>query len=163
MKIELCDILSILLFVIILAFAIISHILANNAGGGTDDDTINHYAKLKTKYMRSSIWFLAGFYWLTLFSLLSTIIVIYLTSLAPEMNRNKVFLYSVISLLCTVVNFVMNLRDVSVTYRECSIRIQKAVLIATDMHNTDLHDSNGHRELYQADYETEQMLKNVIK
>ena len=106
---------------------------------------------------------MAGFYWLTLFSLLSTIIVIYLTSLAPDVDKNKVFLYSVISLLCTVVNFVMNLRDISVTYRECSIRLEKAVLTALDECNAGLANRQGYRELYQADYETEQMLKNVIK
>ena len=157
------DILSIALFAIVLIFAIISHRAADNMIGDLGDATLNHYAKLKIKYMRSSIWFLAGFYWLTLFSLLSTIIVIYLTSLAPGIDKNKIFLYSVISLLCTVVNFVMNLRDISVTYRECSIRIEKAVLIALDERNAGLANRQGYRELYQVDYETEQMLKNVIK
>lgn len=163
MRLELYDILSIALFAIVLLFAAISHVQSDNMIGDVGDAALNHYAKLKVKYMRSSIWFLAGFYWLTLFSLLSTIIVIYLTSLAPQIDKNKVFFYSVIALLCTVVNFVMNLRDISVTYRECSVRIEKAFLIALDAHDAGLTDRQGYRELYQADYETEQMLKNVIK
>lgn len=160
---QLCDYIS---FVLAGVGAILIYVTNKPAGSmmaDTGDSTIDYYIKIKNKYMHYSIIFLGAFYWLTLFSLLSTIIVIYLSSLAPGDNTGRVFLYSVISLLCTIINFVMNLRDISTAYRESTIILEKAVLKARDIHDHDPKDRWKYQELYEADHQTEEILKRVIK
>lgn len=105
---------------VLLVLAIISSCLAGSMRANTNDIIIDYYIRINRKYIRSSIWFLAAFYWLTLCSIFSTIVVIYLCAYPTAgQDTKRVFLYSVISLFCTIVNFVTNPRDISTTYRKC--------------------------------------------
>ena len=107
---------------VLLVLAIISSCLAGSMRANTNDIIIDYYIRINRKYIRSSIWFLAAFYWLTLCSIFSTIVVIYLCAYPTAgQDTKRVFLYSVISLFCTIVNFVTNPRDISTTYRKCHI------------------------------------------
>ena len=72
----------------------------------TGDGILDFYTRLSNKYVRFSIFFLGAFYFVTLLSVLSTIIVIYLTAFVESRSGEKIFLYSVISLFCTILNFV---------------------------------------------------------
>lgn len=160
---QLCDVISIALAVVAVILIYASNKPAGSMKADTGDRTIDYYIKIKNKYMHGSIIFLGAFYWLTLFSLLSTIIVIYLSSLAHGDNTGRIFCYSVISLLCTIINFVMNLRDISMAYRESAIILEKAVLKARDIHDHDPENRWKYQELYEADHQTEEILKGVIK
>ena len=90
----------------------------------TGDGILDFYTRLSNKYVRFSIFFLGAFYFVTLLSVLSTIIVIYLTAFVESRSGEKIFLYSVISLFCTILNFVINLRDISTTYRAYFIKFE---------------------------------------
>lgn len=153
--------------VALLAFAIFftwfSCRKAGSMKADTGDRTLDFYIRVTNKYIRSSICFLGAFYFSTLLSILSTIIVIYLTSFAEAGSWEKIFLYSVISLFCTILNFVINLRDISTTYRECFIKVESEVLRTRDAHDHGLSNCLCYRKLYEVNYEVEEMLKNVIK
>lgn len=152
---------------VLLVLAIISSCLAGGMRANTNDIIIDYYIRINRKYIRSSIWFLAAFYWLTLCSIFSTIVVIYLCAYPTAgQDTKRVFLYSVISLFCTIVNFVTNPRDISTTYRKCHILFDEAILCARDGHDNDPTWSACERRyfcLYRVDHITEEMLANVIK
>ncbi len=160
---QLCDIIVVVLSLVAAVLLYLANKPAGSMKADTGDRTLDYYIRVKNKYMHSSIIFLGIFYWLTLLSLLSTIIVIYLSSFDHSNNTNRIFLYSVISLLCTVINFVINLRDISLAYRQCANIIQEAVLKARDIHDHDEQNRCKYQDLYNADNETESILKGVIK
>lgn len=54
---------------VLLVLAIISSCLAGSMRANTNDIIIDYYIRINRKYIRSSIWFLAAFYWLTLCSI----------------------------------------------------------------------------------------------
>ena len=161
MKWEYYDYLPVALLALAILFTAISYAQSGSMKADTGDRTLDFYIRVTNKYIHSSICFLGAFYFLTLLSVLSTIIVIYLTTVNG--SAQKIFLYSVISLFCTILNFVMNLRDISTTYRECFIKFDYEILKVRDIHDHNQSERWMYEKLYEIDHETEEMLKNVIK
>ena len=132
----------------------------------TNDPTLDYYIKLKNKYQKASVLLFGVYCWLTLSSLYASVIILYISVYAQENTLHKVFLYSVISLFCTIINFVLNLRDIAATFRKCFILLEAAVLKTRDGHDQDPDwnkDQERYKELYQADHQAEEMLSNVIR
>ena len=129
----------------------------------TGDGILDFYTRLSNKYVRFSIFFLGAFYFVTLLSVLSTIIVIYLTAFVESRSGEKIFLYSVISLFCTILNFVINLRDISTTYRAYFIKFEGEILRIRDFRDHCSSDCPLYQKLHEINREAEEMLKNVIR
>lgn len=162
------DWISVVLVILAVIFSTLSSALAGNMKPDTNDKILNFYIKVMNKYIRSSIWFLGFFYWLTLYSIWATIIVIYLSSysMAEPYSTQRIFLYSVISLFCTIVNLVINPRDISTTFRASFIMFDKVVIDARDKYENDPEwgkTKDRYASLYEIDHKTEMMLKCVIK
>lgn len=128
------------------------------------DETLNKYIKVKNKHIKVSILWLCAYYWLTAISILSTIIVIYITTFPEDQETYKVFVYSVFSLFCTVINFVLNPREISAAYRKCFILLNRAVSVTSDTESTILpyqKRKNKHSILTETNYKCEQILNHV--
>ena len=136
---------------------------AGNMKDDTGNEVLDYYIRTTNACLHFSIWFLGAFYFVTLLSILSTIIVIYLTTFVEFRSVGKIFLYSVISLFCTILNFVINLRDISTTYREGFIRYLCVVLQLCDKLKHSSSDGLDFSYLYRINFEVEEMLKNVIR
>ena len=105
----------------------------------------NNFVKLST------IWYIV-YYSLTLGSILATVIVIYLCNIS-EPDLKHVFVYSVISLFATIVNFVLNPREVAATFRKCFNKLDRAISSSSHENST----------LMETAYECEDMITNVLK
>lgn len=132
----------------------------------TKDDTLDYYIRIKNKYQKDCVLFYGAYFWVTLYSIYATIIVLYISVYSPEGASEKVFIYSAVSLFCTVFNFVINFRDMAGTYRECFIIYEKEILKARDGHDHDPEWSKNkdrYSGLYEADHRTEMKLRQSIK
>lgn len=165
-SIELYDVLG-LIFTLVVAIIIgISYKQAGTMRANTNDVTLDYYIRIKNRYQKNCILFFGAYCWLTLFSLYATIIVLYISVYSRGDNSEKIFLYSVISLFCSIINFVINFRDIASTYRECFIIIEKELLKTRDGHDHDPDwgmKKGRYDGLYEADHHTENKLKYAIK
>lgn len=80
----------------------------------------------RNAFLRSSIVWLAIYYWLHLGSILATITVIYL-SVYNSANTKRIFVYSVISLFFIFAELVLQPKTVSLGYRKAYILIDTAL------------------------------------
>lgn len=86
-------------------------------------DDFRFYIVKRNAYLRSSIIWMSMYYWLYLVSILSTIIVIYLSSL--RMLYGKIFFYSVVSLFFIFAELVLQPKKISYGYRKAFMIIDK--------------------------------------
>lgn len=161
---HICDWISIVGIILAVLTMLISCSLAGTMKADTNDKVIDFYIRVKNKHIKTSIFYLALYYWLTLFSLISTIIVVYLSTEGATVDVKRIFFYSVVSLFCTIVNFVVNLRDTSMMYRECFIKLERAIN-ETKMkkHLSEDGSNDMYKLIYDTDYECECLLKEVHK
>ena len=116
------------------------------------DEQMNFCIKKRNLYLRTSIIWQTVYYLVTLVSLLTSIIVIYLCTF-KEAEELRIFIYSVISLFATVVDFVMKPKDVAVGHRKSFNLLDRE--IATQQ--------NKNTTLTETVYKCEEIIESVFK
>lgn len=104
-----------------------------------EDDTIKNSAiKRRNIWLRSSIIWLCVYYWLILNSILTTVVVLYISCYEnmelPEMQV-RIFFYSVISLFSSICPYIVNLQEVSKAYRRAYRILDEALVLNKDFTN----------------------------
>ena len=107
--------------------------------------------KKRNMFLKSSIVWYVTYYSMTLSSLLSTIIVIYLCDFSsPDMERT--FFYSVISLFATIINFVLSPKEKAVVNRQCFNLLDRAIA----------QNCDDEKSLMDAVFKCEDMITGIL-
>lgn len=83
-------------------------------------------------WIRSSIIWLSIYYWLILNSILTTLLVLYIScyeNMGVNEMQARVFFYSVISLFSSICPYVVNLQEISKAYRKAYRVLDKALVL----------------------------------
>ena len=92
----------------------------------TEDKTVIEIIKLRNNWLGGSIVCLFMHYWCILYSILLTLIVLYLSCFedtATPQIKVRVVLYSAVSLFINVLPYVINLKKISNKYRNAYIEL----------------------------------------
>ena len=104
-----------------------------------NDDEVKRNAVIKRNiWIRTSAIWLCFYYWLVLNSILTTLIVLYIScyeNMNLEDMKIRVFAYSAISLFSSVCPYIVNILDVSRAYRRAFRLIDDAIFSNGNMAN----------------------------
>ena len=87
--------------------------------------------KLRNMWLFSSIAFIIVYYWCVLYSILSTLIVVYLSCYSGDSiaeSAPRIILLSTVSLFTTICPYVINLVKMSKKYRAAFYCVEKALI-----------------------------------
>lgn len=100
----------------------------------------------RKKWIRSSIVWLAIYYFIVLSSFLSTSIVIYISTI--DEGKEKLLLYSIVSFFSSIITYIVNPHKASLAYREAYMLLDSALLKNKD---EDIQKSikDGERLIYE--------------
>lgn len=150
-----CDYIFLASIILLFIIVICVFLVAGKMSIENSNELVSLAVKKRNVYLRSSIIWLSIFYWLTLSSILSTIIVIYLCAYEKD-DSIRIFLYSVLSLFSIIIDFVLSPRVNSIGYRK-AFRYIDNILLKTISVDT---DSN---EIINSINQCEDIIANIHK
>lgn len=92
--------------------------------------------KKRNIWIRTSVIWLALYYWLVLNSVLTTLIVLYIScyrDMTLESMQIRVFMYSALSLFSAICPYIVNMLDVSKAYRSAFRGLDNAINLKGDL------------------------------
>ena len=116
--------------VLMVAFCLLSLALCGKRKSDTKDENKKVAITKRNVWIKSSIIFSALYYWTVLSSIMTTLIVLYIScyeNMDDAGMRERVFLYSAISLMLSIIPYVVNLLGLSKAYRKAFLIMEKAI------------------------------------
>lgn len=90
----------------------------------------------RNNWIRTSVIWISLYYWLVLNSILTTLIVLYIScyeDMGLDSMKMRVFTYSAISLFSSVCPYVMNIQGVAKAYRKAFMGLDYAIMTNSDL------------------------------
>ena len=137
MNLKVCDWLFVAGVIILILFNFIALIWCRKYPIEKNCDEKRRYAiKKRNALIGISIVWISIYYWMILNSILTTLIVLYLScyeNMGNEVIRDRVFLYSAVSLFSSVCPYVVNMQEKADEYREAYRKIERALVTDGDV------------------------------
>ena len=102
----------------------------------TDDSLLKFAVVKRNTWIRASIIWISLYYWLVLNTILTTLIVLYIScyeNMEEPGMKIRIFAYSAISLFSSVCPYIVNMLDVSKAYRRAFRILDNAILSGNNL------------------------------
>ena len=125
----------VVVIVIIISFVVFGISLClsrmpDTAFGTDNNERLKDAVKVRNNWIGSNIAFLFFHYWCILFSILATIIVLYLSCFEQSNNdvKARIMIYSALSLFTSILPYVVKMEKISKKYRMAYVTLLKEIL-----------------------------------